>query len=480
MWRAYRCAVLLGVCGSPASAQDAVPAPLAILGPQGLLVCSAAERTRVPGSAGLETFAWDRGGGAILATQGGELLRVELASGHRRVLFRHAQIRFPDVAPRTGRIAFAYVADRGSQRAGDARWRIAYVQPDGSGFVDAGPGYDPCWSHDEQELWLEDFDEHGAALYALSLATGERRRLGDDAIPRHTVGRGIEPGAMIWSSQRHLHAGEPGSPQACYSSGRDYDRFASFSPAARHLLFFREDERGRAGIVLRELASGEERWLELDERADLAAFAPAPPPPRLLEDFRALSRSVAVGRDLAESARLDAARYAARLRVLRDDLAHAEAPALLLPGILTLDALEARRLLASGAAQLVLPDLAILEGPTARELARWATNAEQAFLALDGLRDADPQVLCELVPLRGWGLSLGGLERLNLAQAEALALLRVAWLDLRGVRELAEPVARALLSGSLKFVDLRGLERLEDGAREFLEVESVRVLLSRR
>jgi hypothetical protein len=454
-----------------ASAQEVVPARLAALGPRGLLVRDAAERAWIASSAGLETFAWDRGGLSVVATQGGELLRIELASGSRRVLASRGLIRFPDVAPRSGRIAFAYVADAdadaGEQRAGAARWRIAYVQPDGSGFTDAGPGYDPCWSHDEQELWLEDFDAHGPALYAL-------------VIPRHSVDRGLEPGAMIWSSQRHLHAGAPGSPDACYSTGRDYDRFASFSPAGRHLLFFREDECGRSGIVLRELASASERWLDLDGRVDIAAFAPAAPPPRTIEDFRALSRSAAGAHELSATTRLDGERYAARLRVLRDDLARVEAPALLLPGILTLDAREAGLLIASGAVQLVLPDLADLDAPTARELARWRTNAEQAFLALDGLRDANPSILRELGSLQGWGLSLGGLERLTRAQAEALATLRVGWLDLRGVRELEEPVARALLGGALKFVDLRGLEKLEERARAVLEAASESILFPKR
>ncbi|MBL8899093.1 MAG: hypothetical protein JNM84_15745 [Planctomycetes bacterium] len=480
MWTSACLALLLAALPALAPAQEAVPSRAAVLGPAGIFVLESEHRALVPGSEGIETFAWDRGGAALLATQAGELQRVELATGRRRTLLRCGQVRFPDVAPRSGRIAFAYVASAEHGAATDARWRIAHVQPDGSGFEDLGSGYDPCWSHDERELWYEDFDAHGPALHVLALATGERRRLADDAIPRHTVDRALEPGAMIWSSQRHLHAGIPGATLTCYSTGRAYDRFASFSPDARHLLFFREDERGRAGIVLRELASGGERWLAFEGRIDLASFAPAAPPSRTLEDFRTLSRCASAARDLAACALLDATRYAARLRVLRESLARTEAPALLLPAVFSLDAVEAARLVSSGAEQLVLPDLAVLEPPTARELARWSTNAEQAFLALDGLRDVDPQVLNELASMRGWGLSLGGLERLSLAQAERLASLRIGWLDLRGVRGLEAPVARALLGGSLKFVDLRGLEQIDAAARVLLELASDRVLIPQR
>lgn len=471
-------ALLLSLCCSVAAALrqsvPEVPARLAALGPEGLVVCEGTQRTRILRTAGIATFAWDRGGRAVLATQGGELFRIELASGRRTLLRRCRELRFPDAAPRSGRIAIAFLADATQE----SRWRVGWMQPDGSDFVDLGDGYDPCWSHDERELWFEDFDEHGPALYALRIETGQRRRLVEDSIPRHTVDRAPEPGALAWSSQRHLHAGVPGAPGECFSSGADYDRFASFSPSGDHLLFFREDARGHGGIVLRERVSGAERMLELEGRIDLAAFAPSAPPSRTIEDFSGLSRSASASRELHASARLDAERYAARLRVLQRDLAE-EPCALLLPGVTTLDPYEAALLVTSGASQIVLPDLLVLDQPTARALARWSTNAEQAFLALDGLRDADPQVLRELASLRGWGLSLGGLVRLTTGQAAALAELRVGWLDLRGVREVDMPVARALLGGSLKFVDLRGLERMGEGARALFSAAGQSVLLPR-
>jgi hypothetical protein len=153
--------------------------------------------------------------------------------------------------------------------------------------------------------------------------------------------------------------------------------------------------------------------------------------------------------------------------------------ALVLRGISELDAVCAGELARSRGA-LDLGGLTTLDAATAGALARHAANGEGHVLRLDGVADPAPEVLRALAPMRGWGLSLGGLRALDLPRVEALAGIAVARLELGGLAELDLATARSIAAHwRNKWLVVTPDARIAAGATSALQTAQITVLKSR-
>ena len=178
-------------------------------------------------------------------------------------------------------------------------------------------------------------------------------------------------------------------------------------------------------------------------------------------------------------------------RIFLPDLAVLDAPTaaalaargheLYLDGVRVLDLATCRALADSGARALSLGGLASLSPGQAAELARFPNG-----LRLHGLERLDVPTAAALAAWRGWGeavlLSLGGLEHLEQPQARALAACRGWGLALDGLRELPPAVARELGALDTAYLSLDGLTAISPATarelarwkRKFLTLDGLR------
>jgi len=457
-----------------AQASPTPPPTYAVLESDRIVVVERGERRSVPHSEDAETFAWDHGGEGLLVTRGAALERIDARGGEVRRLFDGAahgfvELRMPDVSPDGARIVCAARAD------GPQEWKVVQLDRGGEPQV-LCDGYDPCFTREGDAVLCERYPDRD--VWRFELASGELRRAFEPQADRYTVQADPYRARTAFSSKGRLVlrddiAGAEGS----FSPDGAYDRFASFAPDRRSLLFFRQltkpDGGEFRGVVERDLVSGHER-IVADGSAQLAFYAPPS-----LAAFAQLSKQaretleldarlgVSSERDpwlrrwLEREAREAPEQHlylseltelapceAAVLREFRGD-------ALFLPRVRSLDAATAQ-LLAEFRGSLFLDGVARLDVPTARALATWKGNGEQLFLSLDGLRHPSAEVLEALGECRGWGLSLEGIVALTPPTARALGPIHVATLDLDGVAALDRATAEALSRWNAKFLSLRG------------------------
>lgn len=527
--------VLLGATFVPARVFAADAAPdlprFAWMAEDGVRVRAGAEERTIPDTADVSTFAWDRDGAALVATAGGALFRVDVESGARTVLadgFR--DVRFPDVASATGRIAYAVREDREGEH-----WELQICDAEGSNPRRLCAGYDPSFTPDGR-LVFEVYAPN-ARLMAIepSHPGGRPAPLFDDETARHTVASDAT-GRLTWSSGGALFLTAGDRTTRISPDEPVYDRFGSVSPDGRWLLFFRSrGERGEA-IVARDLERGDEHVIVTDPRHPLASFAPHDP--RDLASFRRTSDDRRAEGDVAAQVGLDPRLdFPRALWVERDvaagealllggvtrlfpgeaaELARFDGSSLILPDLASLDVATAARLgvwgggelwldglgdlsidaldrllqqrrslislrglrnltpalatrLAGLNASLLLDGLPALDAPTARAIAGWEGYGERYTLSLSGLRTIDPEVAALLATSTGWGLALGGLASLEPYVADALAAWRGAALELDGLRELDSATVDRLLRFGAKWIELGGLTTIDPEDRRRLE-----------
>jgi hypothetical protein len=331
-------------------------------------------------------------------------------------------VRFPDVSPRDGRIAFAVLVGQNERQ----HWAVATVDAEGRDLRVLATGYDPCFTPDGDYLVFEVHGGPATSLQILAL---------DD--PRATLE------ALGPRSERHRHTPTvaPSGAEVVFSSGgqlcslglfeqvehtltapRAYDRFATFAPHGATLLFFRQDD-GRDHLLVRAPDGVESAPFGIGAR--LAAFAPGPPPMGTLRARLADARSgAAVLDDLIAVDRADA-----RL------LGSWRGTSLSLRGVRQLEPLCACELARLKGA-LDLSGLEELNHVGAEMLSEYSANGEGLILRLDGLADPRPQALRAFATMRGWGLALGGLRELAERRIKSFSGIAVAWLELSGLVEL--------------------------------------------
>ncbi len=465
------------------SPQDA---PVALLTRDAVAILDGGERRVVPSSADVSTFAWDRDGRHLVVTRGGRVERLPLDGGAAEVLAAGwDEVRMPDVAPDGTRVVFAA---SGGALASDG-WHVVLLERASGATRLLGDGYDPCFDREGRSVLYERYP--GRDLWRVDVAGGEPRRAFEPAADRYTVQADPFAQRVAFSSEGALVLRDlaTGAEQRVGAPGA-YERFASFAPDRRHVLFFRQAAEGadapRRAIVERDLVTGAERVLASDD-VDLAAYAP-PDLARFVRRSAAARGERAAERWLPVDGERDPVLRRALLRDAQRgedallflagvrELAPAEAAALrdfrgaavLLPDLESLDAATAA-LLAELGCGLFLDGLATLDESTARALAAWRGKGEQVFLSLDGLRDPPVEVLRALGTCRGWGLSLEGLERLTPEAAGALGPVHVATLDLDGLATLERATAEAMSRWHAKFLSLRGLPSLEPGLLALVE-----------
>ena len=451
--------------------------PVALLSGSGIELLERDERRAVAGGSGVETLAWDRDGEHLLVTRAGRLERLPLDGGTPTTLCEGwLALRMPDVAPDGARIVFA------ATRADAPEWHVVLLERASGATRVLCDGYDPCFARDGASVFCERYPERD--LWRFELASGALARALAPPADRYTVQADPLADRLAFSSEGRLVLRELASgAETILSPQGPYDRFASFAPDGRHLLFFREHgQPGEAfrGVREHDLATREERTLVTGD-VWLAAYAPP-----TLARFVELARTARGERDLAACLPLAArpdeglrrhlereARAAGRVLWLPGltKLAPAEAAALRtftgaalgLPDLAALDAPSAA-ILAGAKCSLLLDGLAALDVPTARALAAWRGNGEQLFLSLDGLQDPPLAVLAGLAACRGWGLSLGGLRALTPAMADALAPLQVSTLDLDALEHVDLETAQAISRWQVKTIGLRAWRVREPAA----------------
>lgn len=448
--------------------QSAQDAPVAMLTSAGVELLLDGERRALAGSAGAETLAWDRDGEHVLITRGGRLERLPLAGGEVEVLAQGwRSVRMPDVAPDGARVVFA------ATKADDPGegWEVVLLERASGATRVLCAGYDPCFARDGASVLCERYPERD--LWRVGLDGGALARVFATHADRYTVQADPFAERLAFSSEGRLALRELESGAELVLGPPDaYDRFASFAPDRRHVLFFREQGAFR-GIRERDLVSGAERTL-CEGGVELAAYAPP-----TLARFEALSRAARAGRAPAEWLPVDARVDPDLRRWLEREASESEGVHLFLSGVTALAPAEAAALRGFGGRALFLPDLASLDPAsaallaefrgslyldglarldpaTARALAAWRGNGEQLYLSLDGLRDAGPEALSALGACRGWGLSLGGLATLPPEAARALGPVHVARLDLDGLEHVDRATAEAISGWHAKFLGLRG------------------------
>ncbi|MHC4952949.1 MAG: TolB family protein [Planctomycetota bacterium] len=262
--------LVLAACRTPIPPEESPPR-YAVLTPEGILVVDGDNvRQPVPGTGEIDTFAWAAGGRGFLATEGGALLLIGL-DGERRMLSESwFAIRFPAASPDGKSIAV------GARRKRGDPWGVWVLRSDGSRPRRLVDGYDPSWSADGTRLYFERFKPN-QGLSVLDLGSSEARPFLDDGRRAFTV---------TCSRSGRLVAFTRGRALALYESSkssvrelthhRSYNRFPSFSPGERYLLFFREDPTGEThperAIILLDLKTETETIL--DHQTTQAIFAP--------------------------------------------------------------------------------------------------------------------------------------------------------------------------------------------------------------
>lgn len=458
------------VCRAPQTA----PAPrFAFVGRDGVTIVEQGANRRVPGSDGVETFAWDRDGDHLVVTRGARLERLHVASGELELITdRFASVRMPDVSPDGARIVFAATTEPPPAQ----NWQVVALDRASGAAQVLCDGYDPCFARDGESVYCERYPDRD--VWTIELGSKALRRASEQIADRYTVQADPYGRRIAFSSARKLVLRDLDAlSERVLSPDGVYDRFASFSPHRQRLLFFREGaaEPGGTfrGIVELDLKTGAERKL-VEGDVDFAAYAPV-----TLSTFVELARVANASLEPASRLPIDAERDPTLHRWLAnerqesaaqhlhlpttDTLSPCEASALsrfdgtaiFLPKLSTLDAASAA-LLARFKGSLFLDGLRELDVPTATALATWRGNAEQCFLSLDGVRSASNDVLAALATCRGWGLSLDGLTTLSPAAAARLAPLQVAFLDLDGLSDLEPATASAMANWRAKFLSLRG------------------------
>jgi len=269
--RAVLALALLAACQSGAPPPEDAPPRFAALTQAGLVVHDGEARETVPDTDDVDTFCWAAEGNGFLATTKRELVRI--APDGRRTLLSSGwfAIRFPAVSPNGKRIAFG-----GRRKRGEA-WGVWLVRADGAGeprrLLD---GYGPSWSADGTSIYFERYKPN-QGLSVLHLGSGEARPFLDDGRQAYTVDCSRSGRMIVFTRGRALTLYEPGKSSVReLTDHRTYNRFASFSPGERYLIFFRQDPTGEThperAIVVLDLQTDTEQVLELT--AEFARFAP--------------------------------------------------------------------------------------------------------------------------------------------------------------------------------------------------------------
>lgn len=197
--------------------------------------------------------------------------------------------------------------------------------------------------------------------------------------------------------------------------------------------------------------------------AATVAGCAAPPVPRTLGDFRALSEGNAAAAPVAELTGIHPRKeWALLLWVERAHAARDAAPRgapLFLNGVERLSPREAAALASFEGNRIFLPDLRALGAETGAALSSGGHE-----LYLDGVVALDPRVAEVLVSARARALSLGGLRSLT-SELAAILARHERGLRLHGLEELDVPAAAALSTwngwGEAVLLSLGNLARLE-------------------
>jgi hypothetical protein len=402
----------------------------AVLGPDGLVLHTCGVTRRLAEADTVDTFCFDRDAEALIVTHGRELARITVDGERTALLQADGEVRFPDVSPRDGRIAFALLVGEGEHQ----HWAVAAVDAQGHDLRVLATGYDPCFTPDGGTLVYEVHKSPATSLEMLALddprATPEA--LGPhDARDRHTPTVAPSGAEVVYSSGGQLCSlGLFDQVERTLTAPGAYDRFATFAPDGTTLLFFRQVD-GRDHLVLRAPDGVESAPFGIGAR--LAAFAPAPPPKGTLGARLADARSGAVVLDDLTLLHPADARMLGRWR----------GTSLSLRGLRQLEPQCAREL-AWFEGALDLSGLEDLDDVSAEMLSGYSANGEGLILRLDGLTDPSPQALQALARMRGWGLALGGLRKLEERHVRPLASVAVAWLELGGLVELDLATAESI------------------------------------
>jgi hypothetical protein len=511
----YAAALAALLSTTPAMAgTDALPA-YAVLARDGIVVVDGATRRLVPATSGLDTFAFDRDGRSFVATLRDSLVRIDAHTGARTTLVTdHGLVRFPDVDAATGRIAFA--SSRGSP---EGPWRVVVCAADGSDPRDLGSGYDPCFAPDGRIL-CEDFASGEPRIEWIdpaTLARGPLARRDSATTLGHSVQASPDGRIVAFSEADRLHflARDATLPSPSPQRGA-YDRFASFDPESRSVLFFRQQGETTT-FVVHDLATGETRDVESAIGGELAAFAPRPPLHRnhLIELSRRnaeLPFATRTGLDpVRDHPRALWLETATRESLARDEpggpwflngvrrLLPSEAAALgTLPGgpiflrdLPRLDLAAARGLGAAKSSELWLDGLlaldtdcldALLATPRSLVALRGLTSLDVALAArladvdgallLDGVLALDAEVAAALAAWSGNGerfvLSLDGLADPDPGLVRTLAATRGWGLSLRGITRLTPELAAALATFRGALLELDGLATIDAEAADLL------------
>jgi len=262
---------LLVACQSAPRAPELTPPRFAVLTPDGLVIHDGETRSTVPATDDLDTFCWTRDGLGFLGTTRTELVAVP-PHGPRRVLSRDwFAIRFPALSPDGKRIAV------GARRKRGEAWGVWLIPIDGKGkarrLVD---GYGPSWSADGQSIYYERYKPN-QGLSIMHLSNRETHPFLDDGRQSYTVSCARSGRMVAFTRGRALTLYEPGKSSVReLTSQRTYNRFPSFSPGERYLIFFRQDPTGEThperAIVILDLETETEQIIDVP--ASLARFAP--------------------------------------------------------------------------------------------------------------------------------------------------------------------------------------------------------------
>lgn len=407
--------------------------------PAGIVIVDGSSRREVPDTADVLFFAWDRDGASFVAALESMLVRIAVLDGSRETLVSDlTRVRFLDVDMATGRIAFS----RGS--ADPSRgWEVWVCETDGAGPRSLGPGYGPSFAPDGQ-VWFEDYTDGGAAIFSVDPeGASPRAAIFADDVSRYTVECSEDAGFVSWSEQGRLQLrDESGQTRSPSPDTGAYDRFPSFAPDGRHVLFFRSVE-GKESIVACDLESLATWTLEILAPGHLARFAPAAP--RSAADFIQCSQHNAA-LPLTQRTGMDAVLDHPRAlwiergaaRVLGSSDPQEDGP-WFQNGVRWLLPAEADAIASLRGGDLFLPDLASLDLATAERLGAWRGGA----LWLDGLVRLSPEVLDALLRERRSLVSFGGLSTLDRDLAVRLASVNGS-VHLDGVSVLDDVVAEVL------------------------------------